>query len=231
MGKKNRVRGTVGVCTYCGKTAPLTPDHVPPKNLFLSPRPSNLITVPSCEICNGGASKDDEYFKTMIVLRQDVANNSQASRILGGVMSSLGKPERKGFTQSILNSMTRVPVFTESGLYMQQLGAMNVSLSRVRRVLNRTVRGLFFEERKERLPTDCLVESYPDARLPDPRVMSLLMSQPPKTIGDSVFSYRVLFAEDERYGSAWLLTFYGVVRIVSLTLPRTRTSETPASSG
>lgn len=49
-------------CVLCGKNIATTREHVPPKNLFKKPRPDNLITVPACENCNSGSSKDDEYF-------------------------------------------------------------------------------------------------------------------------------------------------------------------------
>jgi len=56
-----------GECVYCGHTKPLTDDHIPPQSLFRKPRPADLIAVPSCRQCNISASKDDEYFKTVIV--------------------------------------------------------------------------------------------------------------------------------------------------------------------
>jgi len=49
MGKR---KNKIGICVYCGKKLPLTKDHIPPKNLYSKPRPSNLITVPCCEKCN-----------------------------------------------------------------------------------------------------------------------------------------------------------------------------------
>ena len=59
-------------CYLCGKTPAETPervltkDHLPPQNLFLSPRPSNLITMPCCYACNNRAHKDDEYLRLAV---------------------------------------------------------------------------------------------------------------------------------------------------------------------
>ena len=50
------------VCAYCGATSPMTRDHIPPKGIFPAPRPSDLITVPSCASCNQAASESDECF-------------------------------------------------------------------------------------------------------------------------------------------------------------------------
>jgi len=56
----------VGTCALCGKDRPVTREHVPPKNLFLAPRPRNTITVPVCEECNHGYHLDDEYFRVYV---------------------------------------------------------------------------------------------------------------------------------------------------------------------
>src|SRR5208283_2514674 len=62
MGRSQKI----GECLYCGRVRPLTRDDVPPKNLFPKPRPSNLITVPSCQKCNQSFMLDDEYFRLVI---------------------------------------------------------------------------------------------------------------------------------------------------------------------
>jgi hypothetical protein len=55
-------------CAYCGRRKSLTKDHIPPKSLF-AVWPHDLITVPSCQACNGGAAKDDEYFRLVTAAR------------------------------------------------------------------------------------------------------------------------------------------------------------------
>jgi hypothetical protein len=58
-------------CYLCGKKASqtaegtLTREHLPPKNLFPSPRP-RLFTVPCCLACNNQAHNDDEYFRVAV---------------------------------------------------------------------------------------------------------------------------------------------------------------------
>ena len=72
MSKKDSRK--IGECIYCGKIGPLSVDHIPPKSLFQHPRPNNLITVPSCDDCNKGAQKDDDYF-TIRIIPQRLAVN------------------------------------------------------------------------------------------------------------------------------------------------------------
>jgi hypothetical protein len=50
-------------CYICGSTEQLTKDHTPPKNLFVPPLPTDLITVDCCEKCHKGFSLDDEAFR------------------------------------------------------------------------------------------------------------------------------------------------------------------------
>lgn len=50
-------------CFLCQSTENITRDHIPPKSFFTPPAPCNLITVPCCEKCNSGFSKDDEAFR------------------------------------------------------------------------------------------------------------------------------------------------------------------------
>jgi hypothetical protein len=59
MAKKSKL----GTCCICGKSGvKVTADHVPPKTIFLKPRPENTITVKACNKCNNGASDHDQNF-------------------------------------------------------------------------------------------------------------------------------------------------------------------------
>jgi hypothetical protein len=55
-------------CVFCGCRPATTRDHVPPKALFVRPRPK-LITVPACEVCNGEASEHEERFKVFLSIK------------------------------------------------------------------------------------------------------------------------------------------------------------------
>jgi len=55
-----------GTCPLCGRETYLTREHIPPKNLFLKPRPRNTITVWTCEACNSSYHLDEEYFRIYI---------------------------------------------------------------------------------------------------------------------------------------------------------------------
>ncbi len=63
---KKRKEIRVGICPVCVEERPLTDDHIPPRGIFLKPRPPNTITVLTCSDCNGRSKLDDEYFRVYI---------------------------------------------------------------------------------------------------------------------------------------------------------------------
>jgi len=109
MAKRKRRRGE---CVYCSEVRPLTRDHVPPRNLFGAAPPDNLITVPCCTVCNGRASKDDEYFRRAFVLRHDVSENPRAANAYAAAMRALQNPAQRGFTRSFLQGIRERAVYT-----------------------------------------------------------------------------------------------------------------------
>jgi hypothetical protein len=65
-------------------------DHVPPKGIFLKPRPP-LITVPACGACNGGASELDEKFKVFLSLQVGTSTEVTAEFWKEGALRSIEK--------------------------------------------------------------------------------------------------------------------------------------------
>lgn len=69
--RKEQFRKTPQTCVLCGARPATTMDHVPPKGLFLPPRPA-LITIPACEVCNGGASEAEEKFRVYVSAKNGI---------------------------------------------------------------------------------------------------------------------------------------------------------------
>ncbi len=82
-------------CIYCGGNEDMTVDHIPPKGMFPEPRPSNMLTVPCCMKCNQCFSKDDEYFRTVLVNNASVVSDPNAQAVNEKFLRSL---HRKGAT-------------------------------------------------------------------------------------------------------------------------------------
>ena len=90
----------------------LTTEHVPPKSLFPKPRPSNLITVPSCESCNVRFAQDEVLFRLYCSAtcdrkfqRTDSAKRIWKERVVPQSISG-GKLNRKSLEQLRSNLFT-----------------------------------------------------------------------------------------------------------------------------
>ncbi len=222
-----------GECVYCGKVAPITDDHIPPRNLFSKPRPSNLIKVPSCKEChseNKTVSQDDEYFRLMLSLREDTAKHPDVEKILPVVFRSLARPEQAGLTRSLMKSVKKVNLRTKGGLYLGIKQAYDVNLARLDNVARRIAKGLFYHENGRRLPSEYEVVAYSEDGLRDlteddrqhlqQKIMAPLMSNSPKIVGNGVFSYRVSYSDTDPNTSVWFFVFYERVAFLCLTLTK-----------
>lgn len=56
----------VAYCIHCASGSIETRDHCPSLILLDEPHPQNLPVLPSCASCNGGFSRDEEYFACLI---------------------------------------------------------------------------------------------------------------------------------------------------------------------
>lgn len=215
-------------CTYCGKPNPETVDHIPPAGLFPKPRPSNLITVPSCTDCNAGASIDDEYLKIWLLLRHDISERRPGSTLRDSVFRALAKPRKRRMLNMLLGSMRRVAVHTPGGLFVGQVATYHVDLARFGKVADRTVKGLFFHHYERRLPETHDVRSYAESGLREinpttqvslSHLITSLRSRPSRKIGDRVFEYWFQATPEDPNSTAWLLRFYDSESFLCLTAP------------
>ena len=219
-----------GECVYCGRLAVLTADHIPPKALCSKPRPADLIVVPACELCNGGASKDDEYFKTVMVLKDLAGSHPEAASIRPSVFRGLAMPKKAQFTRRIMSGVRHVSLRTPAGLYAGKSAAFDVDLVRLDKVVERVTRGLYWHHHEHvRLPSDHEVHvwseeglrelSIADAAKLRRTLVDPVLRNPGRSIGRGVLNYRFA-AGDRPHVSGWWLEFYGDVRFVAFSGPR-----------
>jgi hypothetical protein len=136
-----RTRPRRGICAYCGETKPVAADHVPPKNLFRKPYPANLWTVPSCEDCNGGFSKDDEYFRRVLTLTEKAKGHPERDAVLPVAIRSLNNPRAERFQESLLAKVSLRHRFSPGGLYLGQQQAIAFDGRRIDRMASRIIKG------------------------------------------------------------------------------------------
>jgi hypothetical protein len=224
--KLRRRSSVAGLCVYCSQRDAVTYDHVPPKSLFGKPRP-RLVTVPSCLQCNLGASKDDEYFRTMIAFRHDL-DHPDASAAFDAAMRSLARPRAGGMRTALLNGLREVDVRSPAGLYLGRAGSYDVDVDRLDRVVRRTMLGLFYREIGRPLPRHYNARAFllsqisPSGRAQIAAIVNTVQgARAPSFVGRRVLSYWWQRATDEPHASAWLLVFYERVAWLGITMPPT----------
>lgn len=191
----------MGYCAYCGEWRELTRDHVPPQSLFGRPRPSDLITVPSCFFCNNGASIEDEHFNFMLKLGLD--RNKFPTENADSVDSiyRLTRPNKVGWRSYLMQRYRPGP------------GGFLIDRERIEIVLRRIVRGLFYHGIGMRLPefVPFKVVSIEDQprKAAELKGVTDFLAGSLQTIGGGKFRYA--FAQcalPDPFVTAWLLTFY-----------------------
>jgi hypothetical protein len=213
-------------CVYCGKISEVHRDHVPPKNLFARPRP-RLITVPSCTECNGGASLDDEYFRSRLLLREDIQEHPEVARVQPLLFERLQRPKSAGFLRAVQQDIHKVDLVASSGLFVRRGHALNVDYERLLNVVERTTKGLYYHLRGKRLPDNygvrvydvSMIERQEFERLYD-RLAPVLRDSRPISLGKRVFDCWHYFASEDPNVSVWLLVFYGKVEFLAFTGPK-----------
>lgn len=225
MAKKHPNRmASSGRCTYCGSWKRLTKDHIPPKCLFGKPRPNDLITVPCCNQCNVSASKDDEYFRLMLAMRDDAGDHPEAQKVLPQVIRSLQRPQARGLQGSLMENINEFYSSNKKG-FIEPRASYDVDLQRLDDVASRIVKGLFWKESGERLPHDYEANAYNDSGIISHSRNGLaifreLLEQQPKIMGRSAFQYWTKAVAEDKYISAWILQFYESVVFFCFTVPR-----------
>ncbi len=209
------------LCVYCQQRRATEPDHVPPRALFPRPWPKDLIEVPSCSECNRGFSKDDEWFRAMLIMRRDVAEQAASQPLLDALFRAVARPQAKGLAELISRSMHDLPVVTRAGLLLGHTPAYTVDTQRFRRYLARIVRGLFYHETGEPLPSD--VRVTPDVTFENnlarrTEVAEYIAGPLERVIGANIFGYTWRRTPTNRFTSVWLLVFYGVAPYLVLTV-------------
>lgn len=133
-------------CAYCRtpiRQCDSQRDHIPPKSLFTSPRPSNLVTVRCCQTCHKDLSDGDEALRSFAALSWGTtasAKDLKAAADRAHIRAPWWLAELKTFAiQSCPISNPYDP--SEELREIQMSGGIAEA---IHRTLIRTVRGLLF---------------------------------------------------------------------------------------
>ena len=207
-------------CIYCKKNAGDHPDHVPPKGLFPKPRPCTLVTVPSCEKCNKAFEKDDEYFKRIILMRQDVGDSPAGSKLLPNLFRDIDRKESMGLSKTIIRTLREEEVRTPSGIFQGKAPVYEADTRRLERTIKRVAYAFTYHVTHELLPDDYEIVVHTtleeDKTFID-MIAPVLNGRTRNTIGGDVFSYTHAAVKEDRFSAVWLFVFYDRVPFVAFT--------------
>ena len=201
-------------CCYCERPA-TGRDHLPPKNIFPNPRPTNLITVPTCKKCNQSASKDDEYFG-YIIIAGSVQHPLAEQLFRTKKMDKIRRRPALGY--SLLKDFVDIDVY-KGNIYLGTQPGMRSRGKRINPVMERVTKGFIFHHLKYRLPVNYNVMvskvNPPLSKTQTDSIASLELH----SIGEEILSYRFYQDDNDPFISYWFFMFYNSLLIMTTTDP------------
>ena len=209
------------LCIYCQSADATTDDHVPSKQLFPQPRPSDLITVPSCKECNDSWKQDEDYFRSMILFGNSGISDKGRQIWDQKLRRMYANGKDPGLQKRVSKSFKEVEVVTPSGLFVRNGLALEVDRHRIYRVIEKTVRGLYYFEHGQMLPASAKLETSHSYQLfpqDESRLNRLLINMHAGTrTWPGIFEYKHVSATDQPTRTNWALLFYETVLFFSFT--------------
>lgn len=215
--KMKRPQGTPrSSCIYCGTTGKLTKDHVPPRNLFPAPRPSDLVTVPACKPCNKSFELDDEYFRIAVVAPADPERDPVAARLWAEKVVRGTLTRSPALKSTIIRSLVRLDVTTPAGIYLGTTPTVRLDRKRLDRITRRIVTALHWHHHGHvpRPEVEFTITMGPDLKRPgvaEQIAMGLLGGRPWAIVGGGAFRYAHGQVPENPDWGAWLLAFHSIV--------------------
>jgi len=204
-------------CVYCNQREKETDDHVPPKSFYPMPRPSNLITVPSCLKCNRGLGKDEEFFLATFMFSH--AGESSTGKQLWDKKINRMYEKNLGLRRKIAGHLQYSELLTPSGIFLGRKWTIKTDEKRFEKVVNKILRGLYFFEYNEPIPDNA-------------EIMTLFLNQEEKfkeagkianelklgsRIWNGIFEYKFNRVAESPTESMWLFRFWGYANFWSVT--------------
>lgn len=199
------------LCIFCGNTAN-TREHIPPKQFFKGTPDKPLITVPSCNTCNAGFQKDEDFFRQFYASML-MERSSEAKKLMEGEVSrSILRTPALG--HQMFSQMKLVDAYTKAGLYKGKMTMYTVSGSdkmRINRVVTKVIKGLFFHEFGQTIPENWITKIiWITPQIEKEQKLDVMGKQPYwRVIKEDTFAYWVNYVP-ETLQSVWLLDFFKI---------------------
>jgi hypothetical protein len=205
-----------GICSICGNNDELTREHIPPKGIFLAPRPKNTITVFSCKKCNHDTDLDDEYFRFRVTAGahpQSKLSEVWKNKVVGSSFKRspalLKKIQNDHKRLMEHHSKTPLKTYDDKIVSDELLSRCYMfDAERINRIACKIVRGLYFHHFSGLLPCNVeLTVLYEPIKLD---ILIKIIKARKGMVGgeEGEFIYWFKFDDTEPYFSRWVLFFY-----------------------
>lgn len=195
------------LCALCGKKVATTKEHVPPKAIFLKPRPVDTITVPACFDCNNHSSQLDESFLAHLGMHVGAGGEMGQKVFEQRALSTLKNNSR--LRNWVISRMKPVQVLSANN---ESLGELHLGLwdsEAHSSVIEKCVRGLHYFHYKEILAGNTSIKTHYFRSL-TPEMVEMSKGWASNSIGGDQFVYRYTSGKNEsRRMSLWLFQFFG----------------------
>ena len=198
-----------GLCIYCGKIKEITKDHVPPKGFFPEPRPSDLITVPSCVKCNKDTEKDEDYFRATFMFSN--AGITPAGKKLWNQKLDNMYKKNLGLRRKIAQDFKKVKLVPSRGLFIRSQTASFPDSARIDNVVCKIVKGLYYHEYNEIIPSSICIAARFVQTQEDKNEAFKYELQFGSRSWPGVFEYRFDRTSKKNECIFWLMRFYGCI--------------------
>jgi hypothetical protein len=196
------------LCAYCGEVGPTTRDHVVPRCLFVHPFPKNLVTVPACQVCNGGKGGDDTFLRDYLTSDIVGYDHPTAGTLFGGKVTRAVRHNRSELARLVRQGPARrLALRSPAGLHLGEAIEVPLPDGRIASILFKMVRGLYFDSRKTRLVDEIPYEVLrhpPDAWT---RFATAFKDKAAKVLGD-VFECAYMYGTEDPSITLWVMRFY-----------------------
>jgi hypothetical protein len=140
-------------CVLCNSAPADTVEHVPARQFFDPPLPSDLITVPACKGCNNRSQADEEYFRAFLMLLKSPPTSQAAENVRQRVARQLDRPAFGGLRKRFEETSTLRWIGTADGELIADLRT-KPERERLWSVMTKYVRALYFHIHGVPLATD-----------------------------------------------------------------------------
>ncbi len=157
------------ICVLCRVAEATTVDHVPPQGLYPQGADrSVLFTVPACQPCNNGLSKDEEWFRLFLATAALDESPLASDIFMDKIKRSMVREEQvvagQPFLHGHLAKLKLVDIVTPSGLYTGQrktkFSLTDEDWRRYHRVLDKIVKGTYYRRNGSILPEGMTIRHF-----------------------------------------------------------------------